>query len=149
MSGSAPGSSSLLVKISEWKRSKRAKRVEFPFLLLILLLFRPSTCLYTQCLLSVLLAFSFHMPPAVSIVLHFCLFTPYTTTLPLRLYHTHTSSALPYIHQFRTSTHRCTFQHPSLAGALFNTPLNVPETAPITFLLPLVAWAPSRRASEW
>ena len=74
------------VKISEWKRSKRAeKRIEY-FLLLILLLFRPSTCLYIQCLLSVISAFSFHMPPAVARVFHFCPLTPYTITLPLRLY---------------------------------------------------------------
>ena len=118
------------VKISEWKRSKRAKRVEF-FLLLVHLLFGPPTYLYTQCLLSVISAFSFHMSPAVSIVLHFCPFTPYTTTLHLRLYHAHTSFALQHTYTISTLQHTyiisalqladTLFSTLSLAGALFNT----------------------------
>ena len=43
--------------------------------------------------------------------------TPYTTTLPLRLYHAHTSSALQLADAF--------FSTPSLAGALFNSTLLV------------------------
>ena len=52
------------------------------------------------------------MPPAVARVFHFCPFTPYTTTLPLRLCHVHTSSALQLADAL--------FSTPSLAGALFN-----------------------------
>ena len=103
-------------------------------MLLILLMFRPPTYLYTQCLLSVISASSFHMPPAVSIVLHFCSFTPYTTALPLRLYHAHTSFALQHTYTISTLQHAYTistlqladtlFSTPSLAGALFNRSLH-------------------------
>ena len=52
------------------------------------------------------------MPPAVSIVLHFCPFTPYMTTLPLRLYHVYTSFALQ--HTYTISTLRHTYTIPFL-----------------------------------
>ena len=100
------------VKISEWKRSKRVeKRVEY-FLLLFLLLFRPSTRLYKQCLLSVISAFSFHIPPAVARVFHFCPFTPQQPHCLLD-YTMHT----PVPH-FNSQMHF--FSTPSLTGALFN-----------------------------
>ena len=111
------------------REAREAKRVEF--LLLILLLFRPPMCLYTQCLLFVISAFSFHMPPTASIVLHFCSFTSCTTALPLRLYHAHTSFALQHTYTISTLQHAHTvsalqladtlFSAPSLAGALFNS----------------------------
>ena len=90
------------VKNIRVEENQKGKRVECFFLLLILLLFRPLTCLYTQCVLSVISAFSFHMPPAVAIVLHFCPFTPYMTTLPLRLYNAYTISALQHTYTIST-----------------------------------------------
>ena len=61
------------------------------------------------------------MPLAVATTLHFCPFTPYMTTLPLRLYHAHTSSALQHTYTISALQLADTlFSTPSLAGALFN-----------------------------
>ena len=100
-------------KISEWKRSKRAKRVEFFCCL--------SFCCSGLQHVYIHNDFSFHMPPTLAIVLHFCPFTPYTTTLPLRLYHAHTSSALQHTYTISALQLADTlFSTSSLAGALSN-----------------------------
>ena len=90
---------------------------------------------------------SFHIPPAVARVFHFCPFTPYTTTLPLRLCHAHTSSALQLADAL--------FSTPSLAGALFNTldlkfiwyDATATDCLPLSLCLPFGLHSPENRGT--
>ena len=116
-SSGIPCNASVAVTCKKYRSGREAKVQESFFCCL-------SFCcsglqhVYIHDAFSVISAFSFLMPPAVSIVLHFCPFTPYTATLPLKLYRAHTSFALQHTYTISTLQHAYTAKCANCGGQI-------------------------------